>query len=355
MMSTVQAICSVAPKHLPVCPPQLVASDYERLGSATAYDKIHELEGAIAQTIGIEHVILVNSGTAALHVIMAAMGIGPGDTVAVPALTFAGAAAAVCYTGAQPVFVDCRLDPLGSVNAFKLHQWLATVRPKPRALIAVDLLGHPGVDEELVQTCLLHGVLLIEDAAAALGTGRCGTWGEAAVLSFNHNKIVTMGGGGAVLTRDKVLAAKARSLATTAKRTSLWHYEHTDVGFNYRPHNLGAAIALNQIKRLPELIRRKLDIHRRYSEVLFEGLGVQLVQPRGKWNGWLSCMLIDPRHAYNAPILRDEIMAALYAEGRSSRALFMPLHLQVPYATCGRQPDLGIAVDLWRRAICLPS
>jgi perosamine synthetase len=281
-------------------------------------------------------------------------------------LTFAGVAAAVCYTGAEPHFVDCRLSPLGALNAFKMRKHLLGLSPEARgrvkAVVAVDLLGHPGVDLELAHACAQCGLPLVEDAAAALGSvgdSVCGSGGVAAAMSFNHNKIVTMGGGGAVLTSDGDLAGRVRHLAQTAKVPSPYFYEHDAVGFNYRPSNLGAAFALAQMPWLDDILLRKAALHASYAEALaFTGnVDVTLVRPApgSVWNGWLNSILVDPRHAFTAATVRDNIMKSLSAAGYESRALFTPLHKLGPYRMFPRQQNLGVAEDLFSRSICLPS
>ncbi len=342
-------------------PDRLTGSDNEMVLATLQKDRlgygaILAFETMLASAVGGGiKALAVSSGTAALHLVVKALDIGPGAEVLMPTLTFAGAAAAVKYTGAVPHFIDCRSSPLGSINTFKLRQYWAGMskerRDRIKALMAVDLLGHPGIDLELAYFCGGVGIALIEDAAGALGSicedgAHCGTVADAAIFSFNSNKIVTTGQGGAVLTSKDKLLERCRDLATTAKDPSPWFYEMHDVGFNYRMANINAALGLAQLGRLEESVAFKWDRHRRYAEALDGRVITASEQTRP--NHWLTAMKIESSE-------RFDTMRALLAAGIESRALYTPLHLTEPYKACPRMPNLDVAEDLWRRTICLPS
>jgi perosamine synthetase len=315
------------------------------------------LEERLQRITGLPYAVGVSSGTAALELALRAVGIGPGDEVIVPALTFAGAAAAVKHCGATPRFVDCLSQPLGAIAWFKLDRHLrslplGTLRTV-KAVMAVDLLGHPSVTPELRQLCDAFQFALVEDAAAALGTVGLGRWSTVATLSFNNNKVVTTTGGGAVLTADAGIAERVRHLATTARVERPFLYEYDDVGFNYRLSNLLAAMALPQLDRLESTVGKKHGLAARYSRA-FSGLpGFTFVEQPSAGNAWLNAVLVDPPHEKGAR--RDAVMKGLAARKISCRALFTPLHMVGPYKDCPRQPNLEMAEELFYRAICLPS
>lgn len=356
-----------------LCPPRLAMQDRETVAHTLnvdplGYGAILALETTLQAMLDPTHqlkAVAVSSGTAALHLALRAVGVGPGDEVLVPTLTFAGAAAAVMYCGAWPHFVDCSFSPIGALPVHKLSVYLNSLskeqRTRIKAVIAVDLLGHPSINTELQYLCAAMGYALVEDAAGALGSvcdaGHCGALGNVAAVSFNCNKIVTTGGGGAVLSNDAALIEHVRDMATTAKVPSSWAYEHHSVGYNYRLPNVCAALGVGQLGRIEEKVAQKWGRNAAYMRA-FEGMdGVQMVSSfaGARPNHWLSAIMIDPRYVHDAHALRLETMKRLQGFGIESRELYTPLHLQKPYEDCPRQGNLEIATDLWRRVICLPS
>lgn len=314
-------------------------------------------EERLERLTGMPHAVAVSSGTAALQLALLAVGVGPGDQVLVPALTFAGAAAAVVHCGATPRFIDCLSKPYGAVAWFKLDRHLrglpagelATIR----ALVAVDLFGQPCVTAELRTLCDGFGIALVEDAAQALGAVDMGRLARVATLSFNNNKIVTTTGGGAVLAASWEVANRVRHLATTARVERPFLYEYDDVGYNYRLSNLLAAMALPQLDRLERTVGKKHALAGRYHRALAGRDGFSFVEQAAQGNAWLNAVLVDPPHDKGAP--RDAVLRALAEHGMNARAIFTPLHMLEPYRAYPRQPNLDVAEDLFYRTVCLPS
>ena len=318
-------------------------------------------EADLAAFTGWPGTVAMSSGTAALHLALLVNGVGPGDDVIVSSFTFAATANAVTYTGATPRFVDSEtaswnLDP--QLLADELSAADAAGR-LPAAVVAVDLYGQCADYDQIGPLCARYGIPLVEDAAEALGSthgGRsAGTLGDIGILSFNGNKIITTSGGGALLSPDPAVADRVRYLATQARRPAV-HYEHTDVGFNYRLSNLLAAMGRAQLERLPEMSARRLAINEHYRRELAEvpGLEFMPIAPwsapdrGGRWNGWLTCVTFD------APTRRDQVQAALSAAGIESRPLWKPMHLQPVFAAAPARVD-GTSERLFEHGLCLPS
>jgi dTDP-4-amino-4,6-dideoxygalactose transaminase len=315
-------------------------------------------EAQVADLVGVRHAVALSSGTAALHLALVAAGVRRGDTVLVPSFTFAATANAVMYLGARPVFLDStaqswNVDP--ELVADELHRRARTAR-LPRAVITVDMYGQCADYDPLLIACDRYGVALIEDAAEALGAtyrGRAaGSFGLAGVLSFNGNKIVTTGGGGMLVTDDERVATRTRYLATQA-RDPVPHYEHREVGYNYRLSNLLAAVGRGQVQRLGDLIAARGETSRYYRAALGDRPGLEFlpIAGYGTPNWWLTCLLVD---AETFGASRDEIIARLAAEDIEARPTWKPMHLQPVFRGL---PVRGGAVsaDLFRRGLCLPS
>src|SRR6266545_7338293 len=257
-------------------------------------------EGDVARRVGVAHAVALSSGTAALHLALLSYGIGPGDVVVVPTLTFAATANAVVYTGARPYFVDC--EPLtGNLDPDLLDEAVRRLRAaghRVRAAVPVDLLGKCADYNAVGKAAEQHDLPILSDAAESFGASRdgrpAGSFGRAAALSFNGNKIMTTSGGGMLLTGDAALADRVRYLATQARRP-VAHYEHADVGYNYRLSNLLAALGRAQLERLPEMSKRRLEINSQYRTSLggLDGLEFMPIASWGNWNGWLTCVLFD--------------------------------------------------------------
>ena len=297
----------------------------------------------------------VSSGTAALHLALLASGVQPGDDVLVSTFTFAASANAVVHARATPVFLDSDASTW-NLSPDLLADALADARRRnhlPRAVVAVDLYGQCADYDAIVPLCHELGVAVVEDAAEAIGStsnGRpAGALGDIGVFSFNGNKILTTSGGGMVVTPDAAVADRIRHLATQARLPAV-HYEHAEVGFNYRLSNLLAALGRAQLARLPEMIGRRLAVNQRYGEHFADAAGIELMPlaPAGTWNGWLTCVVLDDPHR------RDAALTALRAQDIESRPLWKPMHQQPVYRS-HRALLNGVSDDLFARGLCLPS
>lgn len=319
---------------------------------------VDAFEEAIAARCGRAHAVALSSGTAALHLALLQVGAGPGTAVVVPTLTFAATANAAAYTGAEPVFVDC--DPeSGNLDPGLLEQALAALRDegvRVAAVVPVDLLGRCADYTRLGPVCERFGVPLISDAAEGLGASHAGrpagSFGETAALSFNGNKIMTTSGGGMLLTDDASIAARARYLSTQARQPAV-HYEHTEIGYNYRLSNVLAALGLAQLERLDEMIGRRRQLRERYAD-LFAGVpGTRIFQRSGDEadNCWLTAVLVDPAEAgWSA----EDLRVALDEADIESRPLWKPMHRQPVFAGARSFLD-GSADRLFDTGLTLPS
>ncbi len=313
-------------------------------------------EAEAVEAVGGGHAVALSSGTAALHLALRIAGVEPGDRVLVPSFTFVASAAAVTYLGAEPVFVDSEprtwgMDP--ALVARALEPGDGT--PAPSAVVAVDVYGRCADYAALEPLCARAGVPLVEDAAESLGSssgGRpAGSFGEAAVLSFNGNKIITTGGGGMLLARGAAAADRARYLATQA-RSPVPHYEHEEIGYNYRLSNLLAAVGRAQLRGLGARVARRRRTFERYAEA-FAGTDAVSMMPRGtagESNCWLSCVLLDA----GAGLTPERLCAELAAAGIEARRTWKPLHTQPAFAGA-EMIGGGVCEDLFARGVALPS
>ncbi|MFQ5618956.1 MAG: LegC family aminotransferase [Rhodospirillales bacterium] len=336
------------------------------VSSAGAY--VERFEDMLAEFTGAGHAVATVNGTAALHACLVLAGTEPGDEVIVPALTFVATANAVSYCGASPHFADSEARTLG-LDPAKLGAYLDdvaetgdggcrnTLTGRPiRAVICMHTFGHPVDLDPLAEVCARFGLTLIEDAAESLGSyykGRhTGLWGRMSILSFNGNKTVTTGGGGAILTNDAKLAKAARHLTTTARRPHRWECAHDRVGYNYRLPNINAAMGCAQLEQLPGFLERKRRLAETYRTALAgaEGLRFFTEADFARSNYWLNAVLLDPGLADR----RDAVLAACDDGGITARPAWTPMHRLKMYEHCPRM-DLGTAEDLSRRLIALPS
>lgn len=329
---------------------------------------VNRIEADLAAITGANHAIATANGTAALHICLLLAGVERGDEVLLPTLTFIATANAVSYIGATPHFVDSEDRTLG-VDAEKLEAHLAATAEivdgrcvnrgtgaTIRALVVMHAFGHPCDLDALAALAERWSLVLIEDAAESLGStyhGRhTGNVGRLAALSFNGNKVVTTGGGGAVLTNDPELARRAKHLTTTARVPHRWNFVHDEVGYNYRLPNLNAALGCAQLERLPDMLARKRRLAERYAAVFADVPGVRfLAEPEGcTSNYWLNTIVLDPRHADD----QEAVLAALNDANYMSRPLWTLMHLLPIYADCPRA-DVSTAELLARTVINLPS
>lgn len=302
--------------------------------------------------------LALSSGTAAIHLGLRLLGVGPGDEVLCPTLTFAASANPIRYLGATPVFLDSEprswnLDPQLLADTLRAR---AARRALPRAVIVVHLYGQCADMDPILEECARYDVPVLEDAAEALGAtyrGRpAGSLGAVGAFSFNGNKIITTTGGGMLVSQGADRIRKARFWATQARDPAPW-YEHSEAGYNYRLSNVLAAIGRGQLRVLEDRVRRRCAVAARYREALADlpGLSFAPRAPYGEPTHWLSCFLVDEARL---GITRDELVAALDGAGVEARPAWKPMHLQPLFRDCevvgGR-----VAEDVFRRGICLPS
>jgi len=319
---------------------------------------VEAFEREFAEAVGVPYAVALSSGTAALHLALIALGIPRGRDVITSTMTFAATANAVAYVGANPAFVDVSPDTW-TIDPELLDEELtlrARYGKQAAAVIAVDLYGQCADYARLDAVCEKHGVPMIEDAAEALGahygTAAAGAFGECAAFSFNGNKIITTSGGGMLVSHRRSIVDRARHLATQAREPAA-HYEHRDVGYNYRLSNLLAAVGRAQLQSLPDKVMRRRQVNRRYRAALAGVPGITFMPEAlyGRSNCWLTCITIAPA-LFGATC--DDVRAALDAENIEARPLWKPMHLQPVFR---EQPMCGGAISegLFETGLCLPS
>ena len=319
---------------------------------------VDAFEREIADRVGVSHGVALSSGTAALHLGLLTLGVGPDDIVLTSTMTFAATANSIVYTGAEPYFVDA-LPDTGNMNPALLREALTDLRAageRVGAIVPVDLLGKAVDYTSILQIADEFDVPVLADAAESLGAthdGRAaGSFGRASILSFNGNKIMTTSGGGMLCTDDAEFAAHVRYLATQARQPVV-HYEHTDIGYNYRMSNLLAALGRAQLSRLDEMIGRRRELRQQYKALFdaVDGVDVFGTADDGADNAWLTSILVDESTSGWAP---RELAAALAEENIESRPLWKPMHLQ-PIFDGARGKIDGTAERLFETGLTLPS
>lgn len=319
--------------------------------------EVDAFESELAHYCEREHCVALSSGTAALHLGLIALGVGRGDVVVTSTMTFAATANAIVYTGAEPYFVDS--DATGNMDPQLLAEALDELSADgitPAAILPVDLLGKVSDHDRIDALAEARGVPVFSDAAESLGARRNGrpaaAYGRAAVVSFNGNKVMTTSGGGALLTDDAEFAARVRYLATQARQPVL-HYEHTEVGYNYRLSNLLAAVGRAQLVRLDGMIERRRAMRDFYNEIFADVPGVEVFCGRddAEDNVWLTSILVDDEVT---GWQTSELVAALAGQNIESRPMWKPMHLQPVFATARCRVN-GTAERLFRRGLTLPS
>ena len=335
---------------------------------SSAGDYVDRFERDLAEYTGAKRAVVVVNGTSALHVCLRLLGVQEGDEVMIPALSFVATANAVAYQGATPHFADSAIGTLG-LDPEKLDAHLRDVaevrggtcvntrtgRPI-RAVVPMHTYGHPIDLDSLQDVCRKYQLPIIEDAAESLGSRyrsrHTGTFGRCAALSFNGNKTITTGGGGAILTNDDGLADAAKHLTTTAKKPHRWEYYHDQTGYNYRMPNLNAALGCAQLERLPEFIERKRRLAGQYRAAFEDVEGVTLFQEPAfaQSNYWLNVLLLNRGQAGQ----RDAVLEATNEAGFMTRPTWQLLSSLPMYRSCPRM-DLSTAQDLEQRLINIPS
>ncbi len=326
---------------------------------------VNEFEKELAKYVGAGHGAALVSGTSAIHLALKAAGVGRGDIVFCPTLTFSASANPIIYEDAIPVFIDSNYEtwnmcPRALEKAFEKY-------PNVKAVIVVHLYGLSADMDKIVDLCKKHKVVLIEDAAESLGTTykgkHTGTFGDYGIYSFNGNKIITSSGGGMLVSDKEEKVAKVRFWSTQS-RDKARHYQHSELGYNYRMSNISAGIGRGQLKVLDKRVEKKKYIFEYYKRELGQLEGVNFM-PMNDWNDsncWLTCITLNNGYSdqseKSCPITPLDIMEALEKENIEARPIWKPMHIQpffkeYDFVTCEKEGSVG--EDLFNRGVCLPS
>jgi len=330
---------------------------------------VDRFERELADYVGVKRAVAVVNGTAALHVCLKLVGVEKGDEVLVPALTFVATANAVSYCGAIPHFVDSDESTLG-MDPRKLESYLSEIAimqtwgcmnkrsgRRIKAVVPMHTFGHPVDLDPLVEICNRYKLELVEDAAESLGSYYKGThtgnWGKISAVSFNGNKVITTGGGGAILTNDDELGQSAKHLTTTARVPHKWSFLHDQIGFNYRMPNINAALGCAQLEQLPQFLRKKRRLADHYQKAFATVYGVRFfTEPTfAQSNYWLNVLLLERTVADK----RDALLDATNDQGIMTRPAWTLMHELKMYDSCPRMESLESAIDIERRLINIPS
>lgn len=318
---------------------------------------VDAFEKEVSEYTGAKYAAALSSGTAAIHLAVKLLGIGEGDTVFCSALTFSASCNPIRYENATPVFIDSEPDtwnmsPEALRKAFEKYE-------HPKAVVCVHLYGTPAKLDEIMEICAQHHVPIIEDAAESLSAtykGRqTGTFGTFGIYSFNGNKIITTSGGGMLVSEDKSAIDRARFLATQA-RDAARHYQHSQIGYNYRMSNVDAGIGRGQMRSLDLHHKLKKDIYYAYKEAFADipQIAMNPLNPDGEANYWLSCMTVAP----DCGITPTQVMDALAEENIESRPIWKPMQLQPVYEGCdffSHKEEGSVSEDIFTYGLCLPS
>ncbi|WAM33637.1 DegT/DnrJ/EryC1/StrS family aminotransferase [Caldicellulosiruptor morganii] len=319
---------------------------------------VEAFEKEICEYVGVKYGLATSSGTAAIHLALKYVGVKEGDLVFCSTLTFAGTCFPILYEKAIPVFIDSEpetwnMSPEALEKAF---YWAKKEGKLPKAVIVVDLYGQSANYDKLLPICEYYKVPVIEDAAEALGASykgrKCGSFGYIGIFSFNGNKIITTSGGGMVVSNDEDAIKKMRFWATQA-REPVRHYEHKEIGYNYRMSNICATLGRAQLKDIEYRVKRKKEIYYRYKEA-FKDLSIQMMPifEEGEPNYWLSVMTIDE----NCNVTPDAIINGLEKNNIESRPVWKPMHLQPIFSKFRYfEHDTDVSKTLFEKGICLPS
>lgn len=348
----------LSPPHLDGRERQLLMQAYDSNWITTLGPHVDAFEQEICEKIGIKYAVSLASGTAALHLSLLMLGVERGDVVLCSDLTFAASANVICYCGAEPVFIDSD-STTWNMDPGLLEEELDECAKKgklPKAAVVVDIYGQCANYDPITEICKKYEIPIVEDAAEALGAtyngAYAGKFGVMGVFSFNGNKIITTSGGGMLVSDNEEYIKRSKFLSTQA-RDPAPHYQHSDIGYNYRLSNLLAAIGRGQLERLDEKISQKREINKYYRNTLSDLPGIEFMPeaPNGKSNYWLTVILISPE-GFGAD--REEVRLALEAENIESRPIWKPMHLQPIFKDC-RIRGGSVSKDLFDRGLCLPS
>lgn len=329
---------------------------------------VDRFEQELAQYTGAKHAVAVVNGTAALHIALKLAGVQAGDEVLIPALTFVATANAVAYCNATPHFVDSEARTLG-IDAAKLREYLNEHTKQTdglcvnsntgriiRAIVPMHTFGHPVDVEGMLALARDFNLALVEDAAESLGSTfhgkHTGTFGLLGTLSFNGNKTITTGGGGAILTNNETLAKHAKHLTTTAKLPHAWEYRHDEIGYNYRLPNLNAALGCAQLEQLPTMLKAKRKLFERYQCAFAQVNGITLMkEPKNcQSNYWLQTLILNSEHSDQ----RDQVLAVTNAANYMTRPAWILMDELTHFKNCPSM-DLTMAISLSNRLVNIPS
>lgn len=360
-------------KRIFLASPHMSDEGYEQTYIKEAFDtnwiaplgeNVNKFEEELSEYVGInnKNAAALSSGTAAIHLALKALGVGEGDIVFCSSLTFSATANPIIYQNATPVFIDSEretwnMDPKALEKAFEIY-------PNPKAVIIVHLYGTPAKLDEISEICKKHNVPLVEDAAESLGSTykgkETGTFGKYGTYSFNGNKIITTSGGGMLVSDDTDMVSKVRFWATQSREKAR-HYEHKEIGYNYRMSNIVAGIGRGQLKVLDKRIEQKTNMYNTYKNAFkdIEDIEMQPYLEDTKPNHWLSVMLLKE----NSKVTPLQIMEKLEKENIETRPVWKPMHLQPVFEKYdfvtvngkANKGEMSVSEDLFNRGVCLPS
>lgn len=348
----------LSPPHMSCGELEFVKEAFESNWIAPLGPHVDAFEKEFAEIVGVKYAVALSSGTAALHLALRLIGIQPGNEVLCSTLTFSASANPIVYEGGSPVFIDAdratwNIDP----ELLREELRACASRGKlPSAVIVVDLYGQSADHDAIAEVCAECEVPIVEDAAEALGAtykgAMTGKFGKCGVFSFNGNKIITTSGGGMLVSEDECLIERARFLASQS-RDPAPHYQHSQIGFNYRLSNVLAAIGRGQLRVLAERIQARRRNYEFYATHLKDLPGLELMPeaPYGRGTRWLTCLTIDPER-FGAT--REDIRLALEAANIESRPVWKPMHMQPVFAAC-RARGGEVAAKIFEQGLCLPS
>lgn len=339
---------------------EFVAEAFQTNWIAPLGPNVDAFERELAEMVGIGHAVALSSGTAAIHLSLVMLNVGPGDTVFCSTLTFAASANPIVYQGAQPIFIDSEPESW-NMSPEALERALKAAKAEgrlPKAVLVVSLYGQSADIDPIAALCDQYGVPLIEDAAESLGArykGKSsGTFGLMGIYSFNGNKIITTSGGGMLVTEDEQLAKQARFYATQA-RDPAPHYQHSKIGYNYRMSNILAGVGRGQLRVLDQRVEARRQVYNTYRAML-EDIDWLDWMPEPNWSystHWLTAATLAP----HSPVTAGELIAQLSAEFVEARPVWKPMHLQPVFADNPYFPHgkTSVSDGLFERGVCLPS
>ena len=347
----------LSPPHISDNEKKYVDEAFEQNWIAPVGPHINKFEDELSKVSEGFDVAVLSSGTAAIHIALVLLGVKNDDYVICSSFTFSASVNPIVYLGASPIFIDSELDTW-NMDPSLLEQAIVTqinINKKPKAIILVHLYGYPSKTEEIISISKKYDIPLIEDAAEALGSKYknqpLGTFGDIGIFSFNGNKIITTSSGGAIISKNKEFIKKAKFLATQAREDQP-HYEHKEIGYNYRMSNVCAAIGLGQLEVLETRVVKRRYIHDYYKNQLSEIESIKFLNDIDGFysNRWLTAIVLEE----NSKINNEKIRLELQKNNIESRPLWKPMHLQPVFNTYQALTN-GVSEDLFNRGLCLPS